>query len=71
VSLADVQVETDAIVEFAFLRVCREHALKEFEGLPVLVTLQCLEPLLVDRYRLDVGGPPGCAGLGRWGLVAA
>jgi hypothetical protein len=57
-SLADIQVETDALVKLLLVRVLPEHTLECVYRRAIVMTLKGFEPTLVKRDRLEVGRSP-------------
>ena len=58
VTVADIEIEPDAFVQFPFFGVLPKHGFEEVAGLPIIVTLQGFETPLVERYGFDVGRAP-------------
>lgn len=57
-ALTDIQVKTNALVKLALLRVLPQNRFQQAGRLLVCVTLQCFEPPLVKRDRLEIGLSP-------------
>jgi hypothetical protein len=57
-TLADVEVQAHALLEFLFFRIRRQYRLQQTDGGVVVVTLQRREALFVERDRVDVGTAP-------------
>jgi len=70
-TLADVEVQADAFVEFFFLGILSKDRLEEACGLLVGVALERLEAALINGDSFEIRGGAGAGGGGGGGSAAS